>query len=99
MNAVWKVASELPKLDFAKESAPLRRLRVAAKRALGGMIVVGVYSVGSSLNMAGADLDEKGNLNVLGFGTRDIRPGLRYVLGVVSKEGVKTVNCKELPKE
>jgi hypothetical protein len=62
-------------------------------------IVVAVYSVGSKLNMAAAILDEKGNLDVLGFGTRDIRPGFRYVLGVVSKEGVKTVNKKELPKE
>src|SRR5947207_1423073 len=31
-------------------------------------LVVAVYSVGSSLNIAGANLDEKGNLNVLGFG-------------------------------
>jgi len=62
-------------------------------------IVVAVYSVGSKLNMAGANLDDKGNLDVLGFGTRDIRPGFRYVLGVVSREGVKTVNKKDLPKE
>ena len=62
-------------------------------------IVVGVYSVGSSLNLAGANLDDKGNLDVLGFGTRDIRPGFRYVLGVVSKDGVKTVNGKQLPKD
>ena len=61
-------------------------------------IVVAVYSVGSKLNMAGANLDDKGNLDVLGFGTRDIRPGFRYVLGVVSREGVKTVNKKDLPK-
>ena len=62
-------------------------------------LVVAVYSVGSKLNLAGANLDDKGNLDVLGFGTRDIRPGFRYVLGVVSKAGVKTVNGKELPKE
>lgn len=62
-------------------------------------IVVAVYSVGSKLNMAGASLDGKGNLDVLGFGTRDIRPGFRYVLGVVSREGVKTVNKKDVPKE
>ena len=37
-------------------------------------LVVAVYSVGSKLNLAGANLDEKGNLDVLGFGTRDIRP-------------------------
>lgn len=62
-------------------------------------IVVGVYSAGSVLNLSAATLDEKGNLQVLGFGTRDFRPGFRYVLGVVSKDGVKTVNGKELPKE
>ena len=62
-------------------------------------IVVGVYSPGSKLNIAGANLDDKGNLEMLGFGTRDLRPGFRYVLGVVSKEGVKTVNKKDLPKD
>lgn len=62
-------------------------------------VVVAVYSSGSKLNMAGATLDDKGDLQVLGFGTRDLRPGFRYVLGVVSKEGVKTVNKKKLPKE
>jgi hypothetical protein len=62
-------------------------------------MVVAVYSSGSKLNMAGAKLDDKGNLEVLGFGTRDLRPGFRYVLGVVSREGVKTVNKKDLPKE
>ena len=62
-------------------------------------IVVAVYSPGSKLNIAGANLDDKGNLEVLGFGTRDLRPGFRYVLGVVSRDGVKTVNKKVLPKE
>ena len=62
-------------------------------------IVVAVYSVGSKLNMAGATLDEKGDLTVLGFGTRDLRPGFRYVLGVVNRDGVKSVNKKDLPKE
>lgn len=61
-------------------------------------IVVATYSVGSKLNLGGANLDEKGNLEVLGFGTRDIRPGFRYVLATVSNDGVKTVNGKELPK-
>ena len=63
------------------------------------LIVVGVYSVGSKLNLAGATIDEKGNLDVLGMGTLDIAPGFRFVLGTVSKEGVKTVNGKQLPKE
>jgi hypothetical protein len=62
-------------------------------------IVVAVYSSGSKLNLGGANLGNNGDLTVLGFGTRDIRPGFRYVLGVVSREGVKTVNKKDLPKE
>jgi hypothetical protein len=61
-------------------------------------IVVAVYSPGSKLNMAAANLDDQGNLTVLGFGTRDLRPGFRYVLGVVSRDGVKTVNKKSLPE-
>jgi hypothetical protein len=62
-------------------------------------LVVAIYSVGSKLDLAGASLDDNGNLTVLGFGTRDIRPGFRYVLGVVSRDGVKTVNKKKLPKQ
>ena len=62
-------------------------------------IIVATYSVGSRLNLSAANLDDKGDLQVIGFGTRDIRPGFRYVLGLVSSEGVKTVNKKELPKE
>ena len=62
-------------------------------------MVVAVYSPGSRLNMAGASLDDKGNLDVLGIGTLDFGPGFRYVLGVVSREGVKTVNKKELPTD
>jgi hypothetical protein len=65
----------------------------------GKYLVVAVYSSGSRLNLAGANLDEKGNLEVLGFGTRDLRPGFRYVLGLVSNDGVVTVNGKKLPKE
>lgn len=62
-------------------------------------MLVAIYSVGSSLNMTGATLDDKGNLEVQGINTDDIRSGFRYVLGVVSREGVKTVNKKELPRD
>ena len=62
-------------------------------------LVVAVYSRGSKLNMAGATLNEKGDLTVLGFGTRDLRPGFRFVFGTVAKDGVMTVNGKALPKE
>ena len=53
---------------------------------------------GSKLRL-GAALDKKGNLMVGGLGTLDLAPGFRYVIATVSKEGVKTVNGKELPKE
>jgi hypothetical protein len=61
-------------------------------------IVVVSTTRGSKLRLAAA-LDEKGNLTVGGLGTSDLAPGFRYVIATVSKEGVKTVNGKELPKE
>jgi hypothetical protein len=61
-------------------------------------IVVVSTTRGSKLRL-GAALDEKGNLMVGGLGTSDLAPGFRYVIATVSKEGVKTVNGKELPKE
>jgi len=62
-------------------------------------LVIAVYSRGSRLNLAGASLDEKGNLQVLGFGTRDLRPGFRYVFGLVPRKGVVSVNGKKVPTE
>jgi hypothetical protein len=43
--------------------------------------------------------DDKGDLKVLAISTRDLRPGFRYAIKSVSRDGVKTVNGKELPKE
>ena len=62
-------------------------------------IVVAAYSAGSNVSFAGANLNDKGNLDIDAIATSDFGPGFRYVLGVVSREGVKTVNAKELPKE
>ena len=61
-------------------------------------IVILTTTGGSKLKLF-ATLDEKGNLRVGGLGTSDLRPGFRYVIATVSKEGVKMVNGKELPKE
>ena len=61
------------------------------------MIVITTTS-GSKLRLS-ASLDDKGNLEVLGMATRDLRPRFRYVIATVSRKGVKTVNGKELPKE
>ena len=40
-----------------------------------------------------------GNLTTLAVSTRDLRPGFRYAIESVSREGVKTVNGQPLPKE
>jgi hypothetical protein len=52
---------------------------------------------GGTLNVR-ATLDENGNLKVVGIATRDFRPGFRYMIISVSKQHVKTVNGKALPK-
>jgi len=61
-------------------------------------IVVIATTQGSKLRLF-ASLDDKGNLQVGGLGTRDLVPGFRYVIATVSKEGVKKINGKDLPKE
>jgi hypothetical protein len=61
-------------------------------------IVVVQTTSGSKLRVS-ASLDDKGDLKVLGLGTRDLVPGFRYVIATVSREGVKTINGKDLPKE
>ncbi len=40
-----------------------------------------------------------GNLTVHGFGLQNIAPGFRWRVETISRDGVKTVNGKELPKE
>ncbi len=61
-------------------------------------VVVIVTTQGSKLRLA-PSLDEKGNLQVVGLATRDLRPGFRYVMATIRRQGVKTVNGKDLPKE
>jgi hypothetical protein len=61
-------------------------------------LVIITITSGSKLQLS-ATLDDKGNLAVLGLGTSDLRPGFRYVIATVSREGIKTVNGKKLPKE
>ena len=61
-------------------------------------LVIITTTSGSKLRLS-ASFDDKGNLEVLGMATRDLRPGFRCVLATVSREGVKTVNGKKLPKE
>jgi hypothetical protein len=61
-------------------------------------LIILTTTSGSKLRLS-ASLDDKGNLAVLGLSTMDLRPGVRYVIATVSREGVKTVNGKKLPKE
>ena len=60
-------------------------------------LVVITTSRGSKVSLRAILDDTKGDLQVLGLGTRDLRPGFRYVIGLVSRDGVKTVNGKNLP--
>jgi hypothetical protein len=53
---------------------------------------------GGKLNLD-TRLDEKGDLQIVALATRDLRPGFRYAIRSVPREGVKTVNGKELPKQ
>jgi hypothetical protein len=62
-------------------------------------IVLVATTVGSKLNLKAMLDTDKGDLVPLGLGTRDLRPGFRYVISVVPREGVKTVNGKELKSE
>lgn len=62
-------------------------------------IVIVQTAGGSRINVGDARLDEKGNLQVLGMATLDLAPGFRYVIGTISRDGVKSVNGKELPKD
>lgn len=61
-------------------------------------LVVVQTTQGSRLRLA-ATLEENGNLQVLGLATRDLRPGFRYVIAVLSRKGVKAINGKELTGE
>ncbi|MEJ2673248.1 MAG: hypothetical protein P8168_13820 [Deltaproteobacteria bacterium] len=61
-------------------------------------LVVVQTTRGSKLRLA-ATLEENGNLQVLGLATRDLRPGFRYVIAVLSRKGVKTINGHGLAGE
>ncbi len=83
-------AQELEKLWGAwKVPGPIPQVDFAKN------LVVVATTQGSRMRL-GASLDGKGNLQVLSMTTRDLRPGFRYVIAVVSRAGVKTVNGKEL---
>lgn len=61
-------------------------------------IVLVATTIGSVLS-PNAGLDEKGDLQVVWMASADKRPGFRYVIISLSKDGVKTVNSKPLAKD
>ena len=99
-----KLAKEMPENGVITNAKDFEKLVKAWKVAekvpevnFDKEIVLVATTDGSRLTL-NASLDEKGDLKALGLGTRDLRPGFRYVIISVPKEGVKTVNGKELPK-
>ncbi|HVL11143.1 MAG TPA: hypothetical protein VM529_01170 [Gemmata sp.] len=60
------------------------------------LLVVGTWK-GSVFNIR--TMVKDGDLTVSGFGTKDLRPGFRWKIQSLSREGIKTVQGKELPKE
>ncbi len=61
-------------------------------------VVLTAVSRGSGLKLS-ATLDDKGNLQPQAISTRDLRPGFRFHIIKVNREGIQTVNGKALPKE
>lgn len=59
-------------------------------------ILVIVVSSGSIIMEISTKLDETGDLKVVAGSTRDLRPGFRYRMKAVKREGVKSVNGKAL---
>jgi hypothetical protein len=59
-------------------------------------IIIAGTTNGSILNLS-ATIDEKGDMKTIGMASMDLGEGFRYVMIVVSREGVKTVNGKSLP--
>lgn len=57
--------------------------------------IVVVTTRGSQLKLI-ANLDDQGNLTTAGMGTRDLRPGFRFVFALINREKIKTVNGKQL---
>jgi hypothetical protein len=99
-----KLAKEMPENGVITNAKDFEKLVKAWKIAekvpevnFDKEIVLVAKTEGSVLKLNPA-LDEKGDLKALGLASRDLLPGFRYVIVSVPKEGVKTVNGKELPK-
>src|SRR5262249_25599955 len=99
-----KLAREMPEdgvitnaRDFAKLVKAWKVAEEAPEVNFDKEVVLVARTKGSRLTRK-ASWDEKGDLKAFGLATRDLRKGFRYAIISVPKEGVKTVNGKELPK-
>lgn len=108
-SAVWKgsvddreLLKELPNAGAITNAKDFERLVKAWK--VGGKghdvdfaksLVLVAHTSGSVINLS-ARLDERGDVQIIAIATRDLRPGFRYVIIAVPREGVKTVSGKPL---
>lgn len=60
-------------------------------------VLVVATTVGSRLSLTPTVKD--GDLKTTAIATRDLRPGFRYAIQSVARDGIKTVDGKALPKE
>src|SRR5262245_61437386 len=95
-----KLATEMPENGVITNAKDFEKLVKAWKVAdkvpevnFDKEIVLVAKTEGSVLKLNPV-MDEKGDLKSLGFASRDLVPGFRYVIVSVPKEGVRTVNGK-----
>jgi hypothetical protein len=61
-------------------------------------LIIMATKEGSRLSLS-ARLHDRDNLEVLGLATRDIRPGFRYIIATIPREGIRSVNKNNLMKD
>jgi hypothetical protein len=83
--------------DRWKELQKAWGIKGAPKVDFGKTILVVATTRGSVLKVTPRVSD--GDLSIFTTSTRDLRPGFRYAVESVSREGVKTVVGQPLPKE
>ncbi len=61
------------------------------------ILVMGTWK-GSSFSIT-PTVDSEGDLKITSFGTKDLRPGFRWKVLSLPRDGIKTTQGKALPKE
>jgi hypothetical protein len=62
-------------------------------------VVIVATTRGGNLRVGAVKLTDKGDLRVLAIATMDLRPGFRYAVLAVPREGVKSINGKEFKEK